>query len=134
MSKLNKLTKTSKLLEWYLKYAENLNEQLSGVTISAQPADIEKALMAAGLWEKSDDVAKLLNVAGVSNDEKVNILINVNNKLNVTFTVLLDPTNATVAKKLQQLLENKFAIAMKEAIKKAGLSVDDVITLKWLTF
>jgi hypothetical protein len=103
------------------------------LTQSAQSGDIEAALRAAKLWEKSDEVAQLMSQAGVPANVKVNIVITVDSALNVNFVVTTDPRHASGAK-LSGLLKQKFSAAMNKAIKDKGLTVTDVVNVNWLNF
>lgn len=149
MNAINKLFKTAKLIEWSLKYAQELNDvspeamPLGGAVQSAQAGDIQDVLVKADLWPKfkpdnqvAHDVTQMINTAKIPEDVSVKVILSVDNKLYVTFIVLLDPTKTGPASALQKLLKDKYAVPMQKALNQAKLSVTDVITLQnpWITF
>lgn len=103
-----------------------------GQASSAQSGDIETALRSAGLWEKSQEVAPLLNQVGVADDASVAISIIVDSKLDVKFHVDTKPPAAAI--KLAAALRTKYGAAMKAAIQAAKLTVADTVTLNWMHF
>lgn len=123
MSSVDKLT----------KLADRFARKLSLAQVpTAQAGDIENALKAAGLWERSAEVAPLLNQAGVADDASVAISIMVDSKLDVKYHVQTQPPAAAI--KLAGLLRARYAQGMKGAIQAAKLAVAETITLNWLHF
>jgi hypothetical protein len=115
-----------------IKLAERFAYKLAQQT--AQPGEIASALKAAGLFDKSAEVAPLLNAAGVPDDVKVEISIMVDKTLNCTYVVDTNPAKPAAAIKLRGLLGVKYGSAMKKALAAAGISVTDTMRVGWLTF
>ena len=124
-----------KYTEHLLKIAERFaHKLLLAQQASAQPGEIMAVLQTAGLWEKSAEVAPLLNTAGVSDDTTVQIFIIVDSKLNCTYRIATTPPRPAAAIKLRGLLNYKYSVAMKKALTTANISVTDTIELKWMNF
>jgi len=118
-----------------LKVAEKIENRFRKLAqmVSAQPSDIEAALRQANLWDLSNQVAPLLNSAGVPESAAVKINIVVDKNLQVHFVVDLTPTHAS-AVRLAGLLRNAYGSKMNQALAAAKLTVADTITLNWMTF
>jgi hypothetical protein len=100
---------------------------------SAQAGDIEEALKKAGLWNKTNEIAPLLNQAGVPEDAKVFIRIKVDKRLNVKILVKTKPDHKS-ARTLEGKLNQLYASKMKAALQKQQLEVADTIELAWINF
>ena len=100
---------------------------------SAQAADVEDTLKAAGLWDLSNTVSPMLNSAGVPEDVKVHINIVVDKGLNVGFVVQTEPVNASGVR-LTRLLKASLGNKMKAALSAAKLNVAESLTVSWLSF
>jgi len=125
---MNKLNKLAKIFEFKMKYAQES---------TAQAGDFEHVLKNTNLWEKTNDVAKLVQKAGVPDDASININIAVDKNMNVSYTVLVDPVTPAGSKSaisLSNLLKATFGDSMKKAFIASGLSVSDVVTFKWINF
>lgn len=101
--------------------------------MSAQPDDIEQALRTAGLYDISNQVAPLLNAAGVPENVSLKIGIDVDPHLNVGYTVAASPNHPS-AHALSRLLKMKFAPKMKSALQSAKLNVAGPMQIGWLNF
>jgi hypothetical protein len=119
-----------------LKQAKNFNKsaQSAAPVVGAQPADIQKALEDAKLWNASKPIAALLPVAGVPDDASVAINMVVSNKGAVGFNVALNPPNPKASNKLEGMLKQKVAPVMTKALVDAKLPITTTNTLKWLTY
>src|SRR5579885_1568521 len=118
-----------------LKVADKIEKRLQkqAQTVSAQPSDVEDVLRKANLWELSNQVSPLLNVARVPDSASVKISIVVDKNLRVNFIVELNPPHAS-AVALARLLKNTYANKMHLALAAAKLNIADTLTLNWLTF
>jgi hypothetical protein len=123
-----------------LKQAKNFNKIAQQAAppnvpmVGAQPADIQKALENAKLWNASKPIAALLPVAGVPDDASVAINMVVSNKGAVGFSVALNPPNPKVSTKLEGMLRQKVSPVMTKALADAKLPITTTNTLKWLTY
>lgn len=119
-----------------LNQAKNFNKsaQSAAPVVGAQPADIQKALEDAKLWNASKPIAALLPAAGVPDDASVAINMIVSNKGTVGFNVALNPPNQKASAKLVGMLNQKVSPVMTKALADAKLPITTTNTLKWLTF
>ena len=118
-----------------LKLAEKLESKyVVAQQATAQSGDVEKVLKAAGAWDLSNQVSPLLEAAKVPSDASVDIKINVNSKNQVSFTVLLNPTNPKASQTLSLLLMKNFSKKMSDALRASGANIGDSVILNWLTF
>jgi hypothetical protein len=116
-----------------IKLAERFAYKLSQAQLtSAQPDDIRVVLEKAGMWEKSAEVAPMLNTAGVADDATVSIDFTVDKGLNIHFRVATTPPAA--AAKLTALVKAKYGNAMKAALQAAKVTVADTVDVNWLRF
>lgn len=90
--------------------------------------DFQNILQAAGLWDKSGEIAPMVQAAGVSDEAKLDIRIMIDNQFNCRFKVIpttppppapLDP-KADPPPTPQQIAENKKEIAAALAVQKAA--------------
>jgi hypothetical protein len=109
-------------------------EKLAYEVTSATPVDIEKVLQDARVWELQTGVAPLLNQAGVSQGTSVSVSIVVGNRMETNFIVELNPPNPQVSKKLSMLIHQKYANVLSKALLDAGVKVQNVVVVKWLSF
>lgn len=101
---------------------------------SAQPGDVETALKSASLWDLTKDVAGLLNVAGVPDSSSVELQIVVSAGPKISFNSVLSPDVPGIGSKLSTLLNKKYGAVMSGALTKAGLNVEEPISVSWLKF
>jgi hypothetical protein len=97
---------------------------LAQVSGSAQPSEIDKVLTAARVRPTTNDIAPLLSSAKVPDNISISIRIVVDAKLNVAFVVTANPANNS-ATTLKAILDRKYALAMKTALQRAGITVSD---------
>lgn len=116
--------KFSQLASQYLKLAQHM---------SAQSADIEQALKASNLWDKGNEVARLLQTNKVPDDITLKIGMVIDKALNVNFIVRSSkPTDTTAT--LALALKNTYALPMKKALQNAKINVNDKVQVNWLAF
>ncbi len=149
MENFKKLLRFAKLLEF--KY-------LAAQSQTAQAGDVERVLNAAGLHPSKpgqklpdgsfsspsidtelqnkliNEIGALLDTAGIPATSSVDLKINVMTGPKVSFTALINPSNATGAKTLLGLLTNKYSAAMAGAIKAGNLVLPAHLDpIGWLT-
>lgn len=101
---------------------------------SADAGAIQDILTAAGLWDKSAEVAPMLNAAGIPDDTAVQTFIMVDNKLNCKYRVALLPPRPAASNKLAALLTAKYAAAHRKALIDAKTAVTDTLEVGWVKF
>lgn len=125
MENFKKLLRVAKKFE--LKY-------IVAQQVAAQPADVEKTLSNAGLWNLSNEVSPLLETAKVPNEASVELKINVKPGGEVSFTALIEPANPKASQTLSLLLMKNFGRKMSEALKTGGTNIQNALVLNWLKF
>lgn len=129
------------------KLADRFARKLSlAQAATAQAGEIQQVLKDAGLWEKSPEVAPLLNAAGVG-DGAVAIVLSVDKTLSVKYNVTASPPAAGI--KLASLLKSKYGAAMQQALKTGAIkeynndgsvksqrpvTVNEPVTVPWLHY
>jgi hypothetical protein len=92
---------------------------------------IQDTLTAAGLWEKSNEVSKMVNKLDVPENATIAISIIINKGPVVGFLVNINPPNKA-SSILSNALKTKYSALMASAIKK--LPINSQYVLKWINF
>ena len=125
---------TKELLALATQYEKLAQEGIMrGPRISAQRGDVQSTLERAGLWDLQPEVAQLIETSKIPESASIAITILVDKALNVNFTVVTNPHNAG-SLRLVQLLKEKYAQPMRNAIGMSGLGVESVIEVPWLRY
>lgn len=110
------------------KLAERFARKISLGYQSADADAVEKALQRVGLWDKSAEIAPLVQAAGVPDEAKLDIRVIVDSQFNCKFKVIpttppppapLDP-KAVPPPSPEEIAENKKQIAAAMALQKAA--------------
>lgn len=152
------MSSTDKLFKLASRFARKLSlgQQAAG--------DFQDKLQAAGLWDKSAEIAPMLNAVGAPDSAAIATVIHIDKLLNCRITATASvpmppapPPDATpedvknyklalaqaqtdqkmataAAGKLSAMLTAKYGAAMKAALAKSGLAVTDTMDVKWVTF
>ena len=123
MSSVDRLTKLAE------RFARKLS--LGQAQVVNELDLVTDALKAAGLWDKSGEVAPMLTAAGCS-DDPVTITFSVDKGLNFKYHVTCTPPAAAI--KLANLVRVKYGAAMKDALVKAKVALTAPVDSKWLEF
>lgn len=127
MSATDKIISLGKLIE------EKLVIKAQNVRPSAQSGDIEQIFKDAKVWDLSDAVAPLLNMAGIPESVSLQISIKVDATYNVSYAVQTTPPHNS-ANMLARLLKAKFGNQMKAALTASKPNITDTVELNWLKF
>ena len=103
--------------------------------VFAQSGDIQTALENAELWEElKTKAAQFINDIKIPNDTSIHIQFTVSEGLKIAFIVDITPDMPTQSAALKALLEKNILPLIFNALKKAGINVEQPVQIDWVKF